>query len=134
MALIKLDFETKSEIDLKKHGKVKYLKGKEADIICMGYRIDYELTELWKPGDKLPEFIVNPIAHKFVAFNAQFDLAVWNILGLKYKFPQLPVSQWIDVMAICGRFTYHQSLAQAGEDLKLKVQKNPRGKDRKSVV
>ena len=128
MALIGIDFETKSEVDLVKYGKVKYLKGKEADIICMGYKIDNELTELWKPGDKLPEFVINPTSHKFIAFNAQFDLAVWNILGPKYKFPQLPISQWIDVMALCGRFTYHQGLALAGDDLNLKVKKNPRGK------
>jgi len=128
MSLILIDFETKSEVDLIKYGRTKYLDGKEADIICMGYKINNELTELWKPGDKLPEFIVNPISHKFVAFNAQFDFAVWNTLGPKYKFPETFICDWVDVMAICGRFTYHQSLAKAGEDLKLKIQKNPKGK------
>jgi len=128
MTQVLVDFETISEVDLNKHGRMRYLHGKEADIICMGYKIDNEQTQLWVPGDELPEFVIYNNQLSLVAFNAQFDLAVWNILGSKYKFPQSPISQWIDVMAICGRFTYHQSLAQAGEDLKLKIQKNPRGK------
>jgi len=128
MTQVLVDFETISEVDLNKHGRMRYLHGKEADIICMGYKIDNEQTQLWVPGDELPEFVIYNNQLSLVAFNAQFDLAVWNILGSKYKFHQSPISQWIDVMAICGRFTYHQSLAQAGEDLKLKIQKNPRGK------
>lgn len=128
MSLIGIDFETKSEIDLIKHGRTNYLNGKEADIICMAYKVDNEPTKLWVPGDELPSFVVNPKLNKFYAFNAQFDLAAWNQLGIKYGFSLVPISLWIDVMAICGRFTYHQSLAKAGEDLKLKVKKNPRGK------
>ena len=128
MSLIGIDFETRSEIDLNKHGRKKYLAGKDADIICMAYKIDDKPTELWVPGNFLPEFMLLPESHRFYAFNAQFDMAVWNTLGPKYKFPLVQSYIWIDVMALCGRFTYHQSLAQAGEDLELKVKKNPRGK------
>jgi len=130
MALIGIDFETKSEVDLVKHGRKNYLAGKEADIICMGYKINDEPTQLWIPGDPLPDFIgaKEYLNHKFYAFNAQFDFAVWDTLGKKYNFPVIYLHMWIDVMAICGRFTYHQSLAQAGDDLNLKIQKNPRGK------
>jgi DNA polymerase len=127
MSLIGIDFETRSEVDLKKHGSIKYLAGNDADIICMGYKIDDQPTQIWKPGDDLPAFI-EPKPHKLYAFNAQFDMAVWNILGKKYNFPDTMPSQWIDVMAICGRFTYPQSLEKAGAVLGLKQQKNPRGK------
>jgi DNA polymerase bacteriophage-type len=128
MALIGIDFETRSEVDLTKHGRVNYLNGKLADIICMGYKINDESTKLWVPGDPLPDFVKEPWEHEFYAFNAQFDFAVWVMLGPKYKFNFMNLSQWTDVMALCGRFTYHQSLAKAGEDLNLEVQKNPRGK------
>jgi DNA polymerase len=128
MSVICLDFETRSDMSLKKHGRTRYFAGKDADIICMAYKIDDQLTELWTPGTDLPDFVINAYLHQFYAFNAQFDLAVWNTLGPKYKFPLVQTSCWIDVMAICGRFTYHQSLEQAGEDLELKVKKNPRGK------
>jgi len=125
MSLIGIDFETRSEVDLKKHGRKKYLAGKLADIICLAYKIDDQPTQIWVPGDPLPPFGGR---NQFYAFNAQFDMDVWNTLGFKYGFPETNASWWIDVMALCGRFTYHQSLAQAGEDLKLKVKKNPRGK------
>ena len=128
MALIGIDFETRSEVDLVKHGRKNYLAGKEADIICMGYKINDEPTKLWVPGDPLPDFVQKPLGHRFYAFNAQFDIAVWTKLGLKYGFNKICLIQWTDIMALCGRFTYHQSLAQAGEDLNLKIQKNPRGK------
>ena len=129
MSHIGIDFETKSEVDLKKHGKTRYINGKEADIICMGYKIDDEPTQLWVPGDSVfPTFIRKPQKHQFYAFNAQFEMAVWNTLGNKYQFLATKPSQWTDVMAICGRFTYPQGLANAGEVLKLKVKKNPRGK------
>ena len=129
MSLIGIDFETKSEIDLIKHGRQKYLAGSQADIICMGYKIDDDPVQLWVPGDLLPYFLTAQlVCHRFYAFNAQFDMAVWNTFGSKYNFRLTPAHWWIDIMAVCGRFTYHQSLAQAGEDLELNVKKNPRGK------
>jgi len=132
MSLIGIDFETKSEVDLKKHGRRKYLAGKEADIICMAYKIGNMPTELWKPGEPTPLFTKATervfYSHKFYAFNAQFDIDVWNTLGEKYNFSKIDSSWWIDVMAICGRFTYPQSLDKAGKVLELNIKKNPRGK------
>jgi DNA polymerase len=127
MSSIGIDFETRSEVEIDR-GLKNYLAGLQADIICMGYKIDDATSKLWVPGERLPDFVEFPREHTFYAFNAQFDIAVWNLLGKKYYFPSLPLNQWTDVMALCGRFCYHQSLAQAGEDLELKVQKNPRGK------
>lgn len=128
MSLIYIDFETRSEIDLNKHGVHNYLAGKEADIICLGYKIDDGPTRLWKPGNELPSYILNADDHTFYAHNAQFDIKVWNTLGKKYGFPLVTANMFIDVMALCGRFTYHQSLEDAGKDLNLKLKKNPRGK------
>lgn len=128
MSNITLDFETTSQTDLKTHGSMKYLKDSKADIVCLGYKIEGSPTELWIPGHPLPEFMRWPEKYKYYAFNAQFDLRVWNILGKKYGYPKLLLNQWVDVMALCGRFTYHQSLAQAGADLELKMLKGTRGK------
>lgn len=131
MSLIGIDFETRSDVDLIKHGRTKYLAGRDADIICMGYKIDDGLTELWYPGLLLPDFVTDftvSFKHSFYAFNAQFDIDVWNTLGPKYNFPKTYPVDWIDVMALCGRFTYPQSLDKASKVLDLKIKKNPRGK------
>lgn len=128
MSLIGIDFETRSEVDLNKHGVHNYLAGREADIICLGYKIDDGPTRLWKPGEQLPSYILNADDHIFYAHNAQFDIKVWNSLGKKYGFPLVTANMFIDIMALCGRFTFHQSLEDAGKDLDLKLKKNPRGK------
>lgn len=123
-----LDFETKSEVDIEKEGGMKYVNGKEADIICLGYNVNKERTKIWRPGEELPDWIkYSGDFHKY-AHNATFDYRVWNILGKKYGFPKSPIREWTDVMALCGRFTYPQSLAKAGQALALKTQKQTAGK------
>ena len=124
---IGIDFETRSSVSITK-GKHRYLNDSQADIICFSFKVEEGPVFLWHPGQKLPEFALRPQPYYFYAFNAQFDMAVWNILGKKYGMVPTVPSQWIDVMALCGRFTFHQSLEEAGNDLKLEVKKNKRGK------
>jgi DNA polymerase len=129
MSIIIVDFETRSEEDITIAGSTKYLHGKKAEIICMGYKIDDQPTQLWIPGHDLPSCVLNPSLHTWVAHNAQFDYQVWDILGVHlYNFPLNPLANWVDTMALCGRFTYPQSLEKAGEVLNLGIQKNPYGK------
>lgn len=124
-----IDFETESEVDLVKCGTTKYLAGKDADIVCCGVRYeDEDSTRLWVPGDNLLEVFKHPEEYSLYAYNAQFDMRVWNILGAKYYFGRTKIEDWVDVMAICGRFTYPQSLGKVGEVLNLPVQKQKRGK------
>ncbi len=128
MSLIELDFETRSEYDINKVGSMKYLRSKDADIVCLAYKIDFQETKLWVPGNPLPDCVTNIENSSYYAFNALFDYRVWNLLGRKYGFPKIKLKQWIDVMALCGRFTYHQSLEKAGDDLNLKIKKQKNGK------
>ena len=129
MISVKLDFETRSRVDLIKHGSLPYFCDKQADIVCLGYKVDEEKTELWVPRMELPKFFGYLPECSLSAFNAQFDLRAWQLLGCKkYGFPKFKLNQWIDIMALCGRFTYHQSLEKAGKDLELKIQKSTQGK------
>lgn len=129
MRKILVDFETRSEVPIE-YGIPNYLSGKHAAILMMGWKIDDGPTKLWLPDRhvSLP-FIIKP-EDKLYAFNAgTFDSRVWNTLGPRHGFPRVDLSQWIDVMAICGRYTYPQRLAFAGEVLRLKVEKDRRGKE-----
>ena len=124
-----IDFETRSGLHLPTVGSIKYLHDKQADIVCFGYKIDNEPVQLWIPGHDLPDCIKNPNDYFWIAHNTQFDYQVWHLLGTpKYHFPPNHISNWIDSMALCGRFTYPQKLELAGKVLKLDIQKNPRGK------
>jgi len=129
MAKIKIDFETRSEVDLVKCGAHAYFHGKKADIVFLTYRVDDGPYKQWFPHEDPLPWMKSPASHKFYAFNAIFEYRAWNILGVKkYGWGDLPLENLIDVQALCARFTYPQSLEMAGEVLELNVQKDKRGK------
>lgn len=123
-----IDFETRSEVPIDR-GIPNYLSGKKADILMMGWAIDDQPAQLWLPEMRIGlPFIIQP-EDKLYAFNAgSFDYRVWNLLGPKYYFPPVPLERWVDVMALCGRHTYPQSLDEVSHVLKLKVGKDSKGK------
>lgn len=120
-----LDFETRSEIDLKECGVYKYATDVSTDIVCLAYKIDDGATQLWTPSCKTSPQVKPPI----YAHNAYFDYMIWSAVGVdRYNFPAPILDEWIDVAAIAAYYALPRSLAQLGEALSLKVQKNPRGK------
>lgn len=131
MAIVYYDFETRSSRDLKKVGTMNYLHTPDSDIICMTYRLRLnEPTNIWipHPNVPLPEIFKKPKGHTFYAFNIQFDYLVHNILGKKYGFGKIELSQCVDVMALCGRYGYPQSLEEVCAVLDVPIKKDPQGK------
>lgn len=126
MNKILLDFETRSDLDLSTVGTEKYLKSRNSNIVCLSYKINDDPAKLWLPGHPQPFPITSE--NRYYAFNMQFDWRVWNVLGRNYGFEELPIELCIDIMAICGRFTFPQALDFVGRVLKLAVQKSRRGK------
>lgn len=129
MERVFIDFETRSNLSIKKVGAMKYLHTPSSDIICLSYCINpppYGSGEvkLWLPHSKPP---FDPGGIVVYAHNALFEYRVWNILGKKYNFPQLPLENMVDTMALCGRYTFYQDLASAAKVLGVPVQKDPRG-------
>jgi len=121
-----IDFETKSSNPID-YGIPNYLSSPQSAIVCMGWKRDNEKTRLWTPAHP-PPFQINP-EDKVYAFNVSFDWQVWDVLGYQRSLlPELPKDNLIDVMALCGRYTLFQSLDMAAAVLKLKHQKDRRGK------
>lgn len=130
-----LDFETYSESDLTAEGSHKYADDPTTKPLCLSYKIDTKQTKIWVCTDEPPEELVE--AAKLVvsrkgyayAFNATFDLQIWNkICTKKWDLPFIPLDRWIDIMAVCLRFRLPQSLAKAAEVLKCDTQKMAVGK------
>lgn len=126
-----IDFETKSDLDIKQVGAMKYLHTPHSDIVCMSWvknphPYGQGKLQLWLPPSPVP-FILNEDC-RVLSFNALFEYRVWNILGQKYKFGDLPLHIMIDVQALCARFTFPQSLARAASVLGVNIQKDPKGK------
>ncbi len=90
-----LDYETGSEIDLKKCGAHKYAAHHSTRVLMLGWAVNDEPVELWEPH-KNPEipprllaFLKDPRTCK-MAFNAQFErLITRHCLGI-----EIPYHEW----------------------------------------
>lgn len=95
-----VDFETVSDVDLKKEGLDVYANSPHTDILCMAYKIDNGPTLIWKRGQPFPAELRN-VSIVFSAFNAPFEFAIWNIVGVKkHGFPELPIEKITCTMAM----------------------------------
>ena len=124
-----IDFETRSGKNLPDVGAVPYINDPQFGIVMMGWAIDDAPARLWLPEMRIGlPFIIKP-EDDLYAFNAgTFDARVWNWGRSRHHFPEVGLSQWVDVMALCGRHTYPQGLDFVGKVLKVKTQKDARGK------
>lgn len=90
------DYETYSEVDLKKSGLHNYATHKSTGTHCFSYGPDPEHVKTWVEGERFPEEITEHIASGGIltAWNAAFELAIWNFCCVrKYGWKPLPVSQ-----------------------------------------
>ena len=90
--MIWLDFETRSECDLKVEGVYNYARHPTTEVLCMSYARDNGAVETWTPGQKFPERIWRlPSTNTQVrAHNAAFErLIFWHVLGI-----QIPLEQF----------------------------------------
>ena len=89
-----LDFETASDVDLRKTGTYKYARDPSTRILMLGWAFDDDPVNLWEPHKgpmpgPLKEGIKNPHVKKH-AFNAAFErLITKHCLGI-----EVPPEQW----------------------------------------
>ena len=127
MKVVHLDFETRSEVDLKKQGLNKYAKGIYTDILCAAYAFGDDEVELWTSSDGHDPLTL--IEHVRVggivaAHNAAFELAIWNNIGIAYGWPILKPEQVYCTMAKCMAMSLPASLDKASEALGLNEKKD----------
>lgn len=127
---IVIDFETRSEIDLPRIGLKHYAEHESTRVLMMSYRFtDEQHTHIWVPNEGLlPDFVMHPQDFSIYAFNAEFELAIWNGCGRRInKFEKLDISNITCIMALCARYGLPQKMEYAADALKTKVRKNPEG-------
>ena len=128
-----LDFETRSECDLKSNGAWAYSMHHSTSILCMCWKLEnLSDIKIWKPEMPLPFDLLNLFSgfeNVICAHNASFEYAIWNNCCVKkYGFPELPLELFYCSMARSSYFGLPRSLEGVCLALGTKAQKDMSGK------
>ena len=125
-----LDFETRSEVDIRKSGQSVYASSPTTEPLCLAAKSTGGHEVLWLPGDDLPHWFVQHVESggQLHAHNAAFEIAIWNkVMAPRYGWPEAKLEQWHCTAARCAALALPRSLAGAGAALGLDVQKDNEG-------
>jgi DNA polymerase len=116
--MIWLDFETRSECDLKSAGVYNYARHPTTEVICMSYAVGDGPVQTWRPGQLLPVMTGQIRAH-----NAAFErLIFWHVL----KMP-IPLEQFYCTAAQARANCAPGSLEDVGRFAGTNMRKDHRG-------
>jgi DNA polymerase len=116
--VVGIDFETFSEVDLKKHGLDLYSIHPSCEVLMCAYKIGSQQTKIWDAhaGEDMPRDlrrVLKDERYKIRAFNAQFERVVMNrVLGL---WPSM--ERWRCSMALAFMHSYTGTLDMIGRQM-----------------
>lgn len=126
-----LDFETRSEADLKKLGSHAYFEHPSTTILCAGYAFGDEEPEIWYPDDIFPpQRIVDHVINGGIitAWNAAFERLAWrHIFHPKMRFPAVKDEQWQCTMTEALTLNLPGALKDAAPAVNLDIVKDDHG-------
>jgi DNA polymerase len=125
-----LDFETRSDVDLRKQGLSVYARSKHTDILCAAFAFDKGPVEIWKMGEAMPFDLISHIQDggEVLAHNAPFEWEIWHQVGVrKYGWPVLPIKQLHCTMATAYTMSLPGSLENLAPALGIDQQKDMQG-------
>lgn len=133
MTPIHIDFETRSNVDLKTATTHAYAVDASTDVWCMAYAIGEGEVNLWTNGEPFPQEILDFAKsgedYYFIAHNAHFELVIWNELCVrKYGWPPLPVKRTYCTMAMAYAMSLPGSLENSAAATGLEVRKDMEGR------
>ena len=121
MSTIVIDFETRSEADLRKVGPWAYSEHPSTEIICLTWtRHDWPKGRFvgWRSkkfggADAIPFDLADAIKDGalFEAHNAAFEYSIWeNVLHKRMRWPRLASERWRDTMALACYYSLPAAL------------------------
>lgn len=128
-----LDFETRSELDVRDVGAFKYAEHPSTEIICLSYDLlDGKGVRTWhrfgigRPTDLIDYVQAGGILE---AHNAEFEYCIWNyVANRRMAWPYLPINQLRCTAAQAAALALPRSLEGLGEALDTHKKKNTEGK------
>lgn len=92
-----LDFETRSEVDLKKVGAHAYFEHPSTQILCAAWAFNNGKPQIWFPGDYVTDLFstAEQPGTVITAWNAAFERLAWrHIMVKQHKAPPIRDHQW----------------------------------------
>lgn len=131
MLYVDLDFETRSECDLKVAGAEAYAQHPTTEVLCLVLRDSDGLVYGWRPGEDNQWIanLVNDPRRMFVAHNAAFEQAIWrHIMVVDFLMPEIPIERWEDTMATCAHKALPLALEKGAVAVRLAIVKDMDGR------
>ena len=120
--MLYIDFETRSECDLPKHGVYNYAQDLTTDVLCMCYAFDDGDVQTWTPDLPFPDDVRN-YTGQIRAHNAAFErLIFWYVLQIDFKLEQFYCTA-VQARANC----LPGSLEDVGRAISSEMRKDHRG-------
>lgn len=131
MAALHIDFETRSELDLREVGLHRYARHPSTDVWCMSWARGEEEPSIWTPGNNAGNVWYAPAlaTERVYAHNAAFELEIWNqIMVPRYGWPELKPEQTYCTMAMAYAMGLPGALEDAALALGLQILKDAEGR------
>ena len=124
-----LDFETRSEVDLRVVGAWKYAMHPSTEIMCIGYAVDNDEPKVWPRPFKVPAVSDDP-SMMICAHNAAFEYAIYHcILHKRYGWPKRSDPKlWSCTLARAAMVGLPLDLDSLGRVLQIKTPKDLEGR------
>lgn len=132
MTHLEIDFETRSAVDLKKHGVYVYAENPYTSVEIASYTFDEAKTiRRWKRGQPCPEDIRRHIEAdgKIVAHNAQFERVMMQYVLQReeYAWPYPDTSQFVCAMVTARALNLPPSLDELSKAMGSTTEKDMSG-------
>jgi DNA polymerase bacteriophage-type len=130
VSTLSIDFETRATINLLDTELYRYAQHPGTDIWCMAWAFDDEEPEIWRPGQPLPQRVIDHIAAggEIRAWNAQFERVIWNhIMVPRYGAPAVQLEQWVCSAAEAAAMALPRALGKCAAVTGVQAQKDDAG-------
>ncbi|CAK7259129.1 MULTISPECIES: DNA polymerase [unclassified Shinella] len=126
---VSADFETRSPVDLKKHGAYVYFEHPQTEVLMCAYRIDDGPLQLWTYDQPAPADLCRAIeaGAAIHAWNANFEALGFDLLADRHGWPRPKIEQYVDTMAAAAAMSLPRALGDAAQALGLEIQKDKEG-------
>jgi DNA polymerase len=128
---LNLDWETRSDVDLLKHGAYVYTESPHTDAVLASYRIDGGPLRRWRRGEPCPADITAHVeaGGEIHAHNSAFERLIWwRIMSERHGWPKPRLEQFRCTAVTAAAMSLPRSLDRLGAALDLAIKKDGKGR------